>query len=152
MLYGGFNSATPTFANITYEDDGFDILQGGKGDDLLNGGSGNDFLDGGGLIYDENINVTGVIVDDGSDTLTGGEGNDNFVFNTPSTGIDIITDFTVLVDKIQINQVEFGATDRSEFSFDPTNGALSFGSQQFATLANFDDLQNFDVNRDLQFV
>ncbi len=53
-LNGGFNT-TPTFANITYEDDGFDILQGGKGDDLLNGGSGNDTLDGGGLIYDDNL-------------------------------------------------------------------------------------------------
>ncbi|NEQ72406.1 MAG: hypothetical protein F6K23_04545 [Okeania sp. SIO2C9] len=152
FLNGGFNSATPTFADITYEDDGFDILQGGKGDDELRGGTGNDTLDGGGLIYDDNINVTGVIVDDGSDILIGGSGNDTFIFNTPSTGIDIITDFTVLVDKIQINQVEFGATDKSEFSFDQTNGALSFGSQQIATLANFDELQNFDVNRDIQFV
>ena len=47
FLNGGFNSETPTFADITYEDDGFDILQGGKGDDELRGGSGNDTLDGG---------------------------------------------------------------------------------------------------------
>ncbi|MGK7898689.1 MAG: FG-GAP-like repeat-containing protein, partial [Xenococcus sp. (in: cyanobacteria)] len=152
VLNGGFNSATPTFAEITYEDDGFDILQGGKGDDLLNGGSGNDTLDGGGLIYDDNINVTGVIVGDGTDTLIGGSGNDTFVFNTLETGIDVITDFTVLVDRIQINQVEFGATDTNQFSFDQTNGALSFDSQQFATLENFTDLQDFDVNRDIQLV
>ena len=74
-----------------------------------------------------------------------------YVFNSLSTGIDVITDFTVLVDKIQINQVEFGATDKSEFFFDQTNGALSFGSQQFATLQNFAELENFDVNRDIQF-
>ncbi len=153
VLNGGFNSATPTFANITYEDDGFDILQGGKGDDILFGGTGNDVLDGGGLIYNQNEEdyVIGVIQNDGSDTLTGGSGNDTFVFNTVSTGIDIITDFTLLIDKIQINQVEFGATDKSEFSFDQTNGALSFGSQQFATLQNFAELENFDVNRDIQF-
>ncbi len=152
VLNGGFNSATPTFANITYEDDGFDILQGGKGDDLLNGGSGNDTLDGGGFNYDDNINVTGVIVSDGTDTLTGGSGNDTFVFNTPETGIDVITDFTVLVDIIQVNKVEFGATDTNQFSFDNSNGALSFDSQQFATLENFANLQDFDVNRDIHLV
>ncbi|MGK7880489.1 MAG: calcium-binding protein, partial [Crocosphaera sp.] len=158
VLNGGFNSATPTFANITYEDDGFDILQGGKGDDILFGGTGNDVLDGGGLIYNQNPQieseedyVIGVIENDGIDILTGGSGNDTFVFNTLSTGIDTITDFTLLIDKIQINQVEFGATDKSEFSFDQTNGALSFASQQFATLQNFAELENFDVNRDIQF-
>ncbi|MEM9272050.1 MAG: FG-GAP-like repeat-containing protein [Cyanobacteria bacterium P01_F01_bin.143] len=153
LLYGGFNSnRSLTDGALTYEDDGFDVLQGGKGDDLLSGGSGNDTLDGGGLIYDENINITGVIVGDGTDTLIGGSGNDTFVFNTSETGIDVIQDFTVLVDKIQINQEGFGATDNSDFSFDQTNGALSFGSEQFATLTNFSDLQDFDVNRDIQLV
>ncbi len=155
-LYGGFNSdRSLTDGAFTYEDDGFDILQGGRGDDLLKGGSGNDTLDGGGFTYDELFNVTGVIVGDGTDTLTGGSGNDTFVFNTPDTGIDIIEDFTVLVDTIQINKDNFGATDPSEFSFDPTNGALSFGGEQFATLENNSDLQNlqdFDVNRDIQLV
>ena len=153
LLYGGFNSNTSlTDGTLTYEDDGFDILQGGKGDDLLSGGSGNDTLDGGGFNYDDNLNVTDVIVDDGTDTLIGGSGNDTFVFNTVETGIDVIRDFTVLVDKIQINKDNFGATDNSDFSFDQTNGALSFGSQQFAILENFADLQDFDVNRDIQLV
>ncbi len=57
----------------------------------------------------------------------------------------------MFVDKIQINQEEFGATGISDFSFDATNGALSFGSQQFATLQNFAELENFDFNRDIQF-
>ncbi|MEL6927224.1 MAG: hypothetical protein AAFO95_01160 [Cyanobacteria bacterium J06600_6] len=154
LLYGGFNGSAPTFDNITYEDDGFDVLQGGKGNDLLKGGSGNDTLDGGGFTYDEFLNVTGVLVGDGTDTLEGGSGNDTFVFNTPDTGIDVITDFTVLVDKIQINQDTFG-TDISEFSFDSTTGALSFGGEQFATLENNSDvpnqnLQNFDVNEDIE--
>ena len=96
-----------------------------------------------------------VIVGDGSDTLIGGSGNDTFVFNTPDTGIDVIKDFTVLVDKIQINKDNFGATGVSDFSFNQTNGALSFGSQQFATLENNSEsqnLQSFDVNRDIQLV
>ncbi|MDJ0590982.1 MAG: hypothetical protein QNJ72_13450 [Pleurocapsa sp. MO_226.B13] len=152
FLNGGFNSAPPTFSAFTYEDDGFDILQGGKGDDVLRGGSGNDTLDGGGFNYGQNIDITGVIADDGTDTLIGGSGNDIFVFNTLSTGIDTIQDFEVLIDRIQINQVEFGATDTSQFSFDNTNGALSFNDQQFATLENFDSLQDFDVNRDITLV
>lgn len=123
-LLGGFNTATPTFAKFTYQDDGFDILQGREGDDKLEGGTGNDFLDGGGLIYGESIEITGVITNDGTDTLTGGSGNDTFVFNTQSTGVDTITDFEVLVDKIQIGS-EFGATDNSQFSFDNTDGGLS---------------------------
>ena len=158
LLYGGFNSnQSLTDGIFTYEDDGFDVLQGGKGDDLLSGGSGNDTLDGGGLIYDNNINVTGVIVGDGTDTLIGGSGNDTFVFNTLETGIDVIEDFTVLVDKIQINADNFGTTDASDFFFDQTSGALSFGSEQFATLetnssvAN-QNLQDFDVNRDIELV
>ncbi|MEO1558908.1 MAG: FG-GAP-like repeat-containing protein [Cyanobacteria bacterium J06632_19] len=155
-IYGGFSS-TDGFEitengklkdnKFTYEDDGFDVLQGREGDDELFGGSGNDTLDGGGFTYDRNLNVTGVIVGDGTDILTGDSGNDTFVFNTPDTGIDVITDFTVLVDKIQINQDTFG-TDISEFSFDSTTGALSFGGEQFATLENNSpnqNLQNFDV-------
>ncbi|MEM9272051.1 MAG: FG-GAP-like repeat-containing protein [Cyanobacteria bacterium P01_F01_bin.143] len=158
LLYGGFNSdRSLTDGDLTYEDDGFDVLQGGKGDDLLNGGSGNDTLDGGGLIYDENLNITGVIVGDGTDTLIGGSGNDTFVFNTLETGIDVIRDFTVFVDKIQINADNFGATDAGDFLFDQTNGALSFGGEQFATLetnssvAN-QNLQDFIVSRDIQLV
>lgn len=58
----------------------------------------------------------------------------------------------MLVDKIQINKDNFGATGISDFSFNQTNGALSFGSQQFVTLENFADLQKFDVNRDIQLV
>jgi Ca2+-binding RTX toxin-like protein len=152
FLNGGFNSITPTFQKFTYEDDGYDVLQGGKGDDQLRGGSGNDILDGGGLTYDTNINVTGIITDDGTDILIGGSGNDTFVFNTLKTGIDTIQDFEVLVDKIHINKVEFGAMDNSEFSLNNTNGALSFNSQQFATLENFVSLQGFDVNRDIVLV
>ena len=152
-LWGGFNTTEiPPFTAFTYEDDGFDILQGGQGDDLLNGGSGNDFLDGGGLIYDDSINVAGVITNDGTDTLTGGSGNDTFVFNTLSTGIDTITDFEVLIDTIQIDQSQFGASSNSQFFFDDTNGALSFEDQQFATLSNYATLDGFDVSRDIELV
>ena len=151
ILWGGFNTVEiPTFTAFTYEDDGIDILQGGQGNDSLYGGTGDDILDGGGFIYDNNLNVTGVINDDGTDTLTGGSGNDIFVFNTLSTGIDDITDFEVLIDKIQIDQTQFGATSTSQFSYNDENGALSFDSQHFATLTNIPS--NFDVTRDIELV
>ena len=143
-----------TDGDLTYQDDGFDTLQGGRGDDSLVGGTGNDILDGGGFDFSSTDPLTGralVLTDDGTDTLNGGLGNDTFVFNTLSTGIDVIEDFTVRVDKIRIIIADsFGATDLSEFSFDQTNGALSFGSQQFATLENFADLQGFNVNLDIE--
>jgi len=147
LLYGGFsNVIIPTYSKFTYEDDGTDILRGGEGNDKLYGGTGDDILDGGGLIKDANQNVTGAIVNDGMDTLEGGSGADFFVFNTTSTGIDVIVDFEVLIDKIRITNT-FGATSTSQFDYDSTNGALSFNSQQFATLTNLPN--GFDVNRDI---
>ena len=170
FLAGGFSDDTgedgsPLIdGNLIYADDGFDTLQGGLGDDILDGGSGDDLLDGGGFKFDSGaeievdsltglpINPQEVLTNDGTDKLTGGSGNDTFVFNTLATGIDIITDFEVRIDKIRINADGFGATDISQFSFDQSNGALSFGSQQFATLENFASLQGFDVNEDIQLV
>lgn len=67
---------------------GNDRLYGGDGRDLLNGGVGHDSLDGG----------------TGSDTLTGGGGRDVFVFRTGS-GIDLITDFAIGVDRLDFSGV-----------------------------------------------
>ncbi len=172
LLNGGFSGDGGIFSDpetgkrsltdgqLTYQDDGFDTLQGGRGDDTLFGGSGNDILDGGGFDFNSTDPLTGralVLTNDGTDTLNGGLGNDTFVFNTLSTGIDVIEDFTVRVDKIRIIADSFGATNTSEFSFDQTNGALSFGSQQFATLETNSsienqNLQNFNVNQDIELV
>src|SRR5581483_5223754 len=71
-----------------------DKLHGGDGDDRLIGAGGNDTLDGG----------------TGLDTLTGGAGKDQFVFQTnlgPGANLDHITDFTVNVDKIVLDQSVF---------------------------------------------
>lgn len=53
------------------------------------------------------------------------------------------------VDETRINAAEFGATSNDLFSFDNTNGALSFNSQQFATLDTENpgaNLDGFNVN------
>jgi Ca2+-binding RTX toxin-like protein len=67
-------------------------LNGGAGNDTLIGGAGNDTLIGG----------------MGNDLLTGGAGNDFFRFNTPSEGIDRLTDFNVIDDTILISRNGFG--------------------------------------------
>ena len=79
-------------------------MTGGAQKNTLSGGDGNDTLTGAG----EN------------DTLTGGAGNDAFVFDAPlqvpdaygnlsTAGIDTITDFTVGVDKIHLDDNAFSA-------------------------------------------
>ncbi|MGK7904066.1 MAG: hypothetical protein AB4352_22180, partial [Hormoscilla sp.] len=44
-----------------------------------------------------------------SDTLSGGAGADNFLFNSPNTGLDIITDFVGNEDRIGISVEGFGS-------------------------------------------
>ena len=73
---------------------GNDWLEGGAGDDLLQGGGGNDTLIGG----------TGIDLLDGgggNDRLSGGQGTDVFIF-APWSGDDLITDFRVGEDKIDL--------------------------------------------------
>ena len=70
---------------------GDDILDGGLGDDFLFGGAGDDILIGG----------------QGDDILSGGEGSDTFVWMDGDLdgGLDVITDFTVNEDKIDISDL-----------------------------------------------
>lgn len=66
-----------------------DKLFGMGGNDTLKGNAGNDILDGG----------------VGNDQLTGGVGTDTFVFGAKS-GKDVITDFNVKQDILQIKDVK----------------------------------------------
>jgi Ca2+-binding RTX toxin-like protein len=67
-------------------------LKGGAGADQLKGGAGDDMLFGG----------------IGQDGLTGGSGSDTFVFDTISGGKDVIFDFELAFDKIQLEGSIFG--------------------------------------------
>jgi Ca2+-binding RTX toxin-like protein len=97
-------------------------------------------------------------VDTSNDILTGGAGKNIFTFYKLGEGVDRITDFTVqsaspsLSDQIRVDKVGFGATSTSQFSYNSTNGALSFNNQQFAILANFSTLTGFNVNSHLVLV
>ncbi len=82
---------------------GDDDLYGGKGNDKLSGGSGNDELYGGSQA-DELTGGSGSDLLDGglgNDQLTGGADADVFVF-AGVTNTDVITDFEVGVDRIDI--------------------------------------------------
>ena len=126
---------------------GNDTLSGGGGNDTLNGGSGNDLLDGGA----------------GTDTLSGGSGIDIFAFMNSLSGsnIDVVTDYSVANDSIQLNDTAFaglavGALSANAFFigtaahdaddriiYNDVTGALLFdadgsgagGAVQFATLS-----------------
>ncbi len=115
--------------------DGNDSLFGGRDNDTVDGGAGNDFISG----------------DRGADVLTGGSGSDTFYFFSSGGdyGVDTITDFTPVEDKIRLKSGGVfaglgGSVDASEFIvvsgftpaapgattnkliYDPTSGALFF--------------------------
>ena len=71
------------------------FLTGGSGDDVMTGSTGGDWLQGG---YGNDTVIGGA----GYDTLTGGNGADTFVV-APSGTTDIITDFTLGIDKIDLS-------------------------------------------------
>ncbi|VEP12805.1 conserved hypothetical protein [Hyella patelloides LEGE 07179] len=114
LLNGGNNNDTLNGG------DGNDTLNGSNGQDILNGELGNDLLNGG----DNNDTLNG---GDGDDTLNGGRGNDlltgsaganTFVYNRSQTGIDIITDFKVAEDVIDISNITTGESYQSTNPFD----------------------------------
>ncbi|MEH2213544.1 trypsin-like serine protease [Nostoc sp.] len=92
-LSGREENLTTGTANINETGNpGNNQLNGENSNDILIGGSGNDTFVGG----------------LGNDTLTGGTGSDIFIINTPSEGIDNITDFSSLDDTIYVSKIGFG--------------------------------------------
>ncbi|MBC7001273.1 type I secretion C-terminal target domain-containing protein, partial [Photobacterium sp. BZF1] len=96
--------------------DGEDILTGGDADDYLFGGDGNDVLDGQGgsddLVGGEgDDSLSGGNDDDvlqggdGDDILTGDAGSDLFTWDEDASGTDIITDFTLSEDQLDLSEV-----------------------------------------------
>lgn len=98
---------------------GNDTIKVGAGDDNINGGAGNDTIDGG----SGNDTLLGGSGDDiliggsGNDVLTGGGNKDSFLyensyaFKSATFGIDSITDFTTLSDKIVLDKSTFRALE-----------------------------------------
>ena len=104
--------------------DGNDQLAGEGGDDQLFGDAGDDILNGG----EDNDTLAGGL---GSDVLTGGAGLDVFVF-TPvdsliGTDIDIITDFDVNADRIDLSAFALNINEAAQFAFDDFSNGMTQG-------------------------
>jgi Ca2+-binding RTX toxin-like protein len=107
---------------------GNDIINGGSGNDTIITGAGNDTINGGG----------------GVNNITVGIGRHNFVF-TSTTGVDDITGFTVIHDKLTFNHLDFpslksltaanleigsaAVTAAQHLIYNPTTGEVSYAAQ-----------------------
>jgi len=100
---------------------GNDTLWGSNGDDVIDGGAGNDSLFGGA----------------GDDTLTGGAGDDVFQF-TATNGSDVITDFAVNGDSIELYY-------RTEDEHTNADLSLSNGVLTWSTSVSHDVLIDFSA-------
>ena len=103
-----------------------DVLNGSNGGNRIDGGTGYDTIKGYG----------------GNDTLTGGAGKDNFVFNTAlddSTNVDVITDFNVAADRVQLDNVVVTAL---------TTGALAASAFKDIAVAAKDSNDRIIYNSD----
>ncbi|PSB43939.1 hypothetical protein C7B80_22450 [Cyanosarcina cf. burmensis CCALA 770] len=95
--------------DLLFGENGDDYLNGFGGNDVINGGNDSDYLYGGDG-NDTLIGGTGsdVLVGEvGQDTLTGGAGTDSFGFTSPGDGVDRITDFNSIDDRINIYSYNF---------------------------------------------
>ena len=104
--------------------DGDDTLVGSFGQDLLKGGNGDDILMGQG----------------GSDRLTGGEGEDIFLYSSVNEGLDIIADFEITKDAIDLSQIVTGSLYQSNEPFADYIGLLQFGADTLVTIDSNGDL------------
>ncbi|KII75266.1 RTX toxin, partial [Vibrio renipiscarius] len=120
---GDVKALSPSFNGSTGDDvivgtDGDDVILGHQGDDVIDGGLGNDFLFGG---DGDDVLIGGL----GNDVLTGGAGNDMFVWMNGDLdgGLDVISDFTVNEDKIDISDL-LGQNETMDDLFNSISAAV----------------------------
>lgn len=116
-------------ADLIEGNSGTDSLLGSSGADTLNGGIGNDTLSGG----------------QGTDTLTGGSGADTFVIR-PNSGKDVITDFEVGIDRIDLRAFNFSDVLNTGVTFSGVNDSIPGFTFSFAA---FPSVEITIANRDL---
>jgi hypothetical protein len=114
-IYGGVGKAMAGDDQLTGDDGndkifagvGKDMLDGGNGDDTLDGGNGKDMLIGG----DGNDTLLGgngediLICGAGKNSLSGGRGRDMYVFQQVEGGENIVADFNVRQDVIDLREI-----------------------------------------------
>lgn len=98
QITGGAGTDTLTALENLIGSNFNDFLTGNGSNNLISGGLGNDTLKGEG---GDDILIGGP----GNNTLTGGAGADTFQYLTGGSGHDVITDFTVGTDKLDLSQL-----------------------------------------------
>lgn len=130
---------------------GEDTLFGGAGNDLLHGSFDNDTLYGGGgndylMGAAENDRLEG---GNGNDTLVGGQGDNyslggegNDVFYLNIEGNNLIADFELAVDKLQLSQISYGQLEITG----ETNSYISYQGSEIAVLSNINSAELTEMN------
>jgi len=135
---------------------GFDTIYGGTGNDTVAGGNGRDVIDlgdGDDRFEDNDQNDTWgrdvvnggagndtFVMDGGADTITGGADADTFIFTSGDIGQDLITDYTVGQDALQLDDALWGgnrsvAQVLADFADDSTGTVIfDFGNDNMITL------------------
>ncbi len=127
VLYGGdgTDSLYGAWGNDSlYGDAGTDLIRGGDQNDLLSGGDGNDTLTG----------------DLGNDTLTGGEGADVFEFRFGDNGHDVITDFTIGEDQLDLRYLGQTILPYFQQQLVGSDMVITLGGAQTVTLSGVTQL------------
>ncbi len=130
---------------------GDDLIYAGENDDIIEASSGNDYLDGG---------AGNDILKDGSgnDRLFGGSGNDTFVITKSAGSNDVITDFNIDEDILDLSEFGQDFVDLKSIenlhgiNKDQNNNAvLNLGNNQTLTLTGIvvDDLNKLNINFDI---
>lgn len=118
--------------DIIYSGAGNDSVEGNEGSDTIYGGAGDDFLSGDGgqsfgyAVMDDTIyggagndTIDGA---EGADTMTGGAGRDTFLFNgvmdSRASDADVITDFEITQDWIDLHDLDANVRQRGDQRFD----------------------------------
>jgi hypothetical protein len=111
---------------------GIDLLYGGAGDDVIDGGAGNDYLFG-------NAGNDRLRGGSGDDVLKGNTGADVFVYDSANVGRDIILDFEIGTDRLEVSAQKTGVSSAADLLSTATtdvdgNAVLQFGSEGSVTL------------------
>lgn len=130
---------------------GSDAMTGGNGSDTLDGSIGADTMDGGG---GDDVLTGGAF---GTDVMTGGLGADSFVYvsandSFATAAADIITDFEVGVDKINLVALSAGVfAFMGSDPFSPTQESVRVVAGAGGTTVALIDL-DFNGTADMQIV
>lgn len=111
-MYGGTQNDT------LIGGDGWDRIYGQDGDDDLSGDQGNDYLYGG-------LGADTLNGGTGDDVLQGNGGSDSFVFDTDALGSDLIQDFELGIDRLELSDALWDGANLTAAQIVATYGGVS---------------------------